>query len=210
MFATWRRKGSDTFEPARIGMPKPRLLHGQLPSGAARATRRGPRSADDLMEDTMADRSRRARLLILVSLIAGSLALASPTAARGDDIGQVKVARGAVHIERGGQRTAARVGAGVQRADVVVTGPDGSVGILFADASLLSAGPNSVLALDRFAFDSTTNQGVFESSLRKGTLAAVSGKIAKQSPGAMKVRTPAAVLGVRGTEFAVRASGPGD
>ena len=37
-----------------------------------------------------------------------------------------------------------------------------------------------------------------------GTLAAVSGKIAKQSPGAMKVRTPSAVLGVRGTEFAAR------
>ena len=62
----------------------------------------------------------------------------------------------------------------------------------------------SVLAIDRFAFDSTTHQGSFESSLRKGTLAVVSGKLAKQSPEAMKVRTPAAVLGVRGTEFLVR------
>ena len=50
----------------------------------------------------------------------------------------------------------------------------------------------------------TTHQGSFESSLRKGTLAVVSGKLAKQSPEAMKVRTPAAVLGVRGTEFLVR------
>jgi hypothetical protein len=32
----------------------------------------------------------------------------------------------------------------------------------------------------------------------------VSGKIAKQSPDAMKVRTPASVLGVRGTEFVVK------
>jgi len=87
-------------------------------------------------------------------------------------------------------------------------GPDGSVGITFLDNSLLSAGPNSVLAVDRFAFDSTTHQGSFESSLRTGTLAVVSGKLAKQSPEAMKVKTPAAVLGVRGTEFLVRTGDP--
>jgi len=86
----------------------------------------------------------------------------------------------------------------------VVTGPDGSVGIAFADNSLLSVGPGSVLAIDRFAFDPTTHAGAFDSTLRKGTLSAVSGKIARQSPDAMKVRTPAAILGVRGTEFVVR------
>ena len=89
-----------------------------------------------------------------------------------------------------------------------MTGADGSVGITFIDNSLLSAGPNSVLAIDRFAFDSTTHQGAFEASLKKGTLAVVSGKIAKQSPDAMKVQTPAAILGVRGTEFVVRTGDP--
>ena len=83
-------------------------------------------------------------------------------------------------------------------------------GITFLDNSLLSAGPNSVLAIDRFAFDSTTHQGAFESSLKQGTLAVVSGKLAKQSPEAMKVKTPAAVLGVRGTEFLVRTGAPKD
>jgi hypothetical protein len=92
--------------------------------------------------------------------------------------------------------------------DVVTTGTDGSVGITFADNTLLSAGPNSVLSIDRFVFDSTTHQGSFESSLRRGTLAVVSGKLAKQSPEAMKVKTPAAMLGVRGTEFLVRTGDP--
>jgi hypothetical protein len=124
------------------------------------------------------------------------------------EAGHVKVAKGAVQIERAGQKTAATVGAGVRAGDVVTTGADGSVGITFLDNSLLSAGPNSVLAIDRFAFDSTTHQGSFESSLKKGTLAVVSGKLAKQSPDAMKVRTPAAVLGVRGTEFLVRTGDP--
>ncbi|MBI2525450.1 MAG: FecR domain-containing protein [Candidatus Rokubacteria bacterium] len=132
------------------------------------------------------------------------LLLLAATPARAADVGQIKVSQGAVLIERAGQRLPAPVGAGVQESDVVVTGADGSVGITFADASLLSAGPHSVLAIQRFAFDPTTHDGVFETRLQKGTLAAVSGKIAKRSPDAMRVRTPAALLGVRGTELVVR------
>ena len=41
---------------------------------------------------------------------------------------------------------------------------------------------------ERYAFDTTTHKGAFETALRRGTLAAVSGQIAKQSPDAMKVR----------------------
>ena len=147
------------------------------------------------------------RILVPLSFVAVSFFLLFflSTPALAADAGQIKVSKGAVHIERGNQRIPGAVGTKVQPADVVVTGPDGSVGILFADASLLSAGPNSVLTIDKFLFDSTTNQGAFESTLRKGTLSAVSGKIAKQSPDAMKVRTPTTVLGVRGTEFVVRA-----
>ena len=84
------------------------------------------------------------------------------------------------------------------------TGSDGSVGITMNDDSLLSAGSNSRLALDRFVHDPSTNQGRFNVSLNRGTLAVISGRIAKQSPDAMTVRTPAAILGVRGTEFAVK------
>src|SRR5262245_4207471 len=120
------------------------------------------------------------------------------------DAGQIKVARGAAWIERAGTRTPAKVGDRVATADVIVTGTDGAVGITFADDSRLSIGPNSVLGIDHFAFDSTTHQGGFGASLQKGTLAAVSGKLAKQSPDAMTVRTPAAILGVRGTESVVR------
>jgi len=141
---------------------------------------------------------------ILMLAVTAVLAAGLPGIAAAQEAGHVKVSRGVVQIERGGQKLPAAIGAAVQAGDVVTTGPDGSVGITFLDNSLLSAGPNSVLAIDRFAFDSTTHQGGFESSLQKGTLAVVSGKLAKASPEAMKVKTPAAVLGVRGTEFLVR------
>jgi hypothetical protein len=122
------------------------------------------------------------------------------------DIGQIKIVKGQVSIERAGQVMPATVGLRLQGADVLTTGADGSVGITMSDNSLLSAGPNSVLSLDRFDFDSTTNQGQFDATLKKGSLAVISGRIAKQTPDAMKVRTPSSTLGVRGTEFVVSAN----
>ncbi|HVN34410.1 MAG TPA: FecR domain-containing protein [Casimicrobiaceae bacterium] len=133
-----------------------------------------------------------------------ALGLAGPAYAA--DIGQIKVAKGQVTIERGGQAIPAAPGLRLQTGDVLKTGTDGSVGLTMSDNSLLSAGPNSVLSLDRYEFDSTTSQGEFDTMLTKGSLAVISGRIAKQSPEAMKVRTPASILGIRGTEFVVSAN----
>ena len=121
------------------------------------------------------------------------------------EIGQIKTAKGQVTIERDGRTISAAVGTRLQSADVVKTGADSSVGITMDDDSLLSVGSSSVLSLDRYAFEPTTGQGRFDASLNRGTLAVISGRIAKGSPDAMTVRTPTAILGVRGTEFVVSA-----
>lgn len=120
------------------------------------------------------------------------------------DVGQVKVLTGSVHLERDGKRLPLQVGAAIRQSDTLVTGADGTVGVTFSDNSLLSAGPNSVLAIDRYTFDSTTHAGQFDASLKKGSLAVISGKMVKQSPEAMRVRTPTSIMGVRGTEFVVK------
>ena len=135
---------------------------------------------------------------------ATALACGVALSANAADIGTVKVAKGNVAIDRAGQTVPGQVGTRLQPADTIRTGADGSVGITMYDDSLLSAGPNSVFALDRYAFDTTTNKGQFDTSLKKGSLAVISGRIAKESPDAMTVRTPSAVLGVRGTEFVVK------
>ena len=133
-------------------------------------------------------------LILALALVAG------PVLA---DVGQIKVAKGQVSIDRKGLSLPGQVGMALESADVLKTGSDGSVGITMRDNSLLSAGPNSILSLQRFEFDPTTGAGRFDAQLQRGTLAVVSGRIAKQSPQAMTVRTPSAVLGVRGTEFVV-------
>jgi hypothetical protein len=142
------------------------------------------------------------------TLLLACVALAFSTAAAASDAGLVKVAKGSVQIERAGARTPAEVGTVLRAGDVLHTGADGAAGITFADNSLLSIGPNTVFAIDKYQFDSTTHAGEFEGSLRKGRLAAVSGKMVRQSPEAMKIRTPASIMGVRGTEFVVQVDEP--
>ena len=119
------------------------------------------------------------------------------------DVGRIKLATGAVTIQRDGVSIPAEVGARLREGDALRTGADGSVGITMNDDSLLSAGPNSVLSLDAFALDPATSKGRFDASLNRGSLSVISGRIAKQAPDAMTVRTPTMILGVRGTEFPV-------
>ena len=142
------------------------------------------------------------KILVLVA------ALGLAFSANAADIGKIKVAKGSVEIQRGGARIPAQVGAGLQTSDVLVTGADGSAGVTFTDNSLVSVGPNSVFAIDKYTFDSTTHAGEFEGNLKQGRLAAVSGKMVKQSPESMKIRTPSAIMGVRGTEFVVQVDEP--
>ena len=120
------------------------------------------------------------------------------------EVGHIKVAKGAATVQRGTEKIAAAPGMKVYSADILTTGPDGAVGVTFLDNSLISTGPNSVFAIDNYTFDSTTHVGKFDGSLKKGTLAAISGKMVKQVPESMRIHTPASIMGVRGTEFLVK------
>lgn len=137
-------------------------------------------------------------------IVVATAVLFAPAVMAADDAGQIKVVNGSVTIERGGQTLPAVMGARIQQTDTLRTGAGGSVGVTMLDNTLVSVGPNSVLVIERYAFNSTTHQGHFDAGLRRGTLSMVSGKLAKQSPDAVRVITPGTVLGARGTEFHVQ------
>jgi hypothetical protein len=122
-------------------------------------------------------------------------------------IAQIKKVTGQAAIVRSGERRPAIVGDMLFVKDVIETGADGGIGITFIDNTVFSAGPSSQIALDEFHFDSNDFSGAMLADMRQGTLAVVSGDIARSTPGAMKVRTPTAILGVRGTTFAVQVYG---
>ena len=140
-------------------------------------------------------------VLVAALLLAGSAFAA--------DVGLIKVSNGNVEIQRAGAKVKAEVGTPVQVSDVLRTGADGSAGITFSDNSLVSIGPSTVFEINKYQFDSTTHAGEFQGSLKQGKLAGISGKMVKQSPESMKIRTPSAVMGVRGTEFVVQVDEPG-
>lgn len=142
------------------------------------------------------------RSLMVASFLAGFAILSRESAWA--QIGQIKNIAGQVFLSRSGVERSAKAGDLVEQTDVVTTGPKSSAGITFIDNSRLSVGPDSQIELKQFHFNATTQEGEFLADLHRGTLAIVSGQIAKRSPDAMKVKTPTTILGIRGTTFAVK------
>ena len=132
-------------------------------------------------------------------------------------IGKVVVATGSVTIERAnavvvqastsGQAGQANVGDLVYQGDIIATGVDGRVGINFTDGSSFNLSSNARMTLDEFVYDpkSASNSTLF--SLTKGTFTFVAGQVAKT--GDMKVDTPVATMGIRGTTPRVEISDDG-
>jgi hypothetical protein len=137
----------------------------------------------------------------------GVLFATAPAVAEGPRIGQVTEAAGAASLLRGSAHIAARPGDAVYQGDVVETGADGHIVITFLDNSRFSTGPESELALPQFQFDTTTSRGSMTAEIRHGTLAVTSGAITHTTPGALHIKTPTSVLGVRGTTFGVQVTG---
>ena len=142
-------------------------------------------------------------LLQIVLVVCAALA-ATAGPAHAAEIGQIKNTAGQVFLLRNNNQQPAKPGDLVEQSDIITTGANGSVGITLIDNSRLSAGPNTRIELKQFRFNPTTQEGESLTEVRRGTLAIVSGQIAKRSPDAMKVQTPTTILGVRGTSFAVK------
>src|SRR6185295_5357545 len=133
--------------------------------------------------------------------LASSIALvASPAVA---EIARIKSSSGAASVQRGGSQIPAKTGQELNVGDWLVTGKDGRISLTFVDNTRFAVGPNSRISVSKFEYDKTRQQGTFLTQVDRGSLAVVSGKIAKSGRDAMKVRTPNSLLGVRGTRFIV-------
>ena len=138
------------------------------------------------------------RLRLAVGLIA--MLAATPAMA---EIARIKQSSGMASVMRGGQQLKASPGLQLLAGDRLVTGKDGRMSLTFVDNTRFAVGPNSSVAVSQFQYDRTRQSGSFVTQVDRGSLAVVSGKIAKSSKDAMKVRTPNTLLGVRGTKFIV-------
>jgi hypothetical protein len=142
---------------------------------------------------------RSAGVLTIV-LAAAAPALAQEPA----PAGHVKISSGTAFIVRQNTTIAARPGDAVYATDALRTGADGSVGVTLQDDTRLSIGPSSEVRLERYVY--APGEGGFGMVLNfvRGMATYVSGRMAKLAPNSIRLETPAAIVGVRGTTVAVK------
>jgi len=132
-------------------------------------------------------------------------------------IGKVVTATGSVTIEHASatviqanvtsQAGQTKVGDLVYLGDMVQTGTDGRVGINFTDGTSFNLSSNARMALSEFVYDPNGKSNSTLFNLTKGTFTFVAGNIAKT--GDMKIDTPVATMGIRGTTPHVEVSDDG-
>jgi FecR protein len=119
-----------------------------------------------------------------------------------DPIGKVEKAVGAAIVIRNGVSVALNVGDLVYKGDVVQTGNDSSIGVSFPDGSALNLVADTRMAFNEYSYNANSTSNVALLSLVQGTFAFVAGVVAHT--GEMKIVTPVATIGVRGTTGWVR------
>ena len=90
----------------------------------------------------------------------------------------------------------------VESYDVIKT-KNGRTAIEFVDETRVDVTENSKLVIDEFIYDPNTSTGSLALKASFGTVRYASGQIAKNSRQNIKIRTPTAVVGVRGTDFSL-------
>lgn len=147
--------------------------------------------------------------LIMLGIVGFSSFPTLEARAQSQVIGVVKEVSGESVLVRAGRSIPATVGGDVHHSDQLRTGTDGLIGVALNDGSLISLGPNSLFELSAFQF--APQRGAFEflGSFLRGTLLYSSGRIAKLAPSKARLKTPTAVVAIRGTRLAIRAASGG-
>ncbi len=128
----------------------------------------------------------------------------NPPASAGADqatgeVGQVATLQGSATVTRGspGKVAALRVNDPIFEHDTLVTGPDAALGITFDDQTTFSLSANSRIVVDAFVYQKGGASNAATFNVAVGTAAFVASLVAKT--GDMKINTPSATLGIRGT-----------
>ena len=91
------------------------------------------------------------------------------------------------------------VGYDVLMDDFFQTGEDGQIGIIFEDDTSVTVIENSELLIDDFVYDPASGNGQLAFNVTVGSFRYVSGALAANNAGAVKITTPSATITVRGT-----------
>ncbi len=134
-------------------------------------------------------------LLGLCALVYGSTVAADAT-------GLVVAARGTVNAEAQGVQRPLKQGDHIFVKDKIVSGDRSFAVLQFSDGAKVTVRPNSAMIIENYVYNGDEND-VAVLGLVEGGLRVITGAMTKQHPESYKVKTPVALMGVRGTQFAV-------
>ncbi|HEY4743144.1 MAG TPA: FecR domain-containing protein [Desulfuromonadaceae bacterium] len=141
-------------------------------------------------------------LLLLWLVVDGSRGFAAD-----GTVGRIKTASAPAYVMRGTETIAATAGMHVVRSDTLVTGKQGSMGVVFNDNATLALGADTKLQLALYEFNVEEKKAGFVARLRRGTIVYLSGLIARMNADATRFETPVAVAGIKGTKLAIKVDG---
>jgi len=114
--------------------------------------------------------------------------------------GSIELASGNVlRIDAHGRPQPAKMGAAIRRGDTLVTGKDGELHVRLSDDSVLALRAQTRIELTAYRHHQRDDDTSVV-TLAYGALRAISGWIGRRTPDAVRVKTPTAVIGIRGTD----------
>jgi hypothetical protein len=123
-------------------------------------------------------------------------------------VATLKSVSGDISVARKDTMLDAGTGTKLFVSDRIISGTDSSAGIVFKDGTVMTLGPSADMQVRDYTFEPRREKYDFFVYLAKGAAIYASGMIGKLSPEAVKVATPIATIGVRGTRFIVDAGQP--
>jgi VCBS repeat-containing protein len=124
-------------------------------------------------------------------------AQAAGTAAAAKVVGHVVKMTGSASIVRNGVTIDLNNGDNVYQNDVVQTGSGSTLGLVMIDGTTFNLTANARLMMNDLTYDATSTSNTSLFTLVQGAATFVAGQVAKT--GDMKVSTPVATMGIRGT-----------
>jgi hypothetical protein len=135
------------------------------------------------------------------------LFLGGPVAAIAQDsTGMVVASRGEVIALANGGSRELKQGDFIYQNDEIITSAKSFAVLQFVDGAKVTVRPDSTLIIEQYLYAGNDNDEA-TLNLVSGGLRVITGAMAKTNPENYKVRTPVALMGVRGTEFSVMLCG---
>ena len=143
---------------------------------------------------------------ILITALSAVLLSAPALAQQEDSSGMVVASRGEVVAMSNGGSRVLKQGDFIYVNDEIITSNRSFAVLQFEDGAKVTVRPDSTLIIEQYLYNGDGNDAA-TLNLVEGGLRVITGAMAKSNPENYKVRTPVALMGVRGTEFSVMLCG---